>query len=50
MQAANLRAARIGVGVSKEGQQMFDALVKTMDCRWNGTTIICMDEVIALPL
>ena len=40
-QAAKVRASKIGIGVSKEGQQLFDALAKTMDCRWSGTTIVC---------
>lgn len=45
MQAAKLRAAKIGIGVSPEGQKLFDALDKTMDCRWCGKDIVCMDAV-----
>ncbi len=45
MQAAKLRAEKIGIGVSPEGQKLFDALDKTMDCRWCGKDIVCMDAV-----
>lgn len=38
-------AAKVGVGVSPEGQMMFDALDKTLPCRWENTTIVVMNDV-----
>ncbi|KAF9931825.1 hypothetical protein FBU30_009521 [Linnemannia zychae] len=43
---AQAAAARIGVGVSSIGQDIFDALSKTLPCRWHKDQIIVMDEVI----
>jgi len=40
----------IGVGVSAEGQKVFNAIVKTItDCKWDRHNIIVMDEVIIKP-
>ncbi|KAF8939647.1 hypothetical protein BGZ47_008088 [Haplosporangium gracile] len=43
---AQTAAARIGVGVSTIGQDIFDALSKTLPCRWHKDQIVVMDEVI----
>ncbi|KAK0562174.1 hypothetical protein OC844_002844 [Tilletia horrida] len=43
---AHLRASRRGVGVSAQAQGIFDALSKTLPCRWHGTHIIVLDEVV----
>lgn len=43
------RAAKIGKGVSKLGQDVFDALNKTLPCRWVDRHIIVMDEIVVSP-
>lgn len=42
--AVKIRSTR-GVGVSKEAQIIFDAIYKTIPCRWYNNSIIVMDEV-----
>jgi len=43
---AHTRASRRGVGVSAQAQGIFDALSKTLPCRWHETHIIVLDEVV----
>ncbi|GAK63417.1 uncharacterized protein PAN0_003c1621 [Moesziomyces antarcticus] len=40
------KVARIGKDVSQLGQQVFDALSKTLPCRWHNSHIIVMEEVV----
>jgi len=38
-------AGKIGLGVTPEGQLMFDVLDKTLPCRWERDTIIVLNDV-----
>ncbi|KAJ1027482.1 hypothetical protein NDA18_003488 [Ustilago nuda] len=40
------KVARTGKDVSQLGQQIFDALSKTLPCRWHESHIIVMEEVV----
>ncbi|EPB82099.1 hypothetical protein HMPREF1544_11181 [Mucor circinelloides 1006PhL] len=43
------QVSKIGVGVTKEGQDIFNALSKTLPCRWSKDTIVVMDEILIAP-
>ncbi|TPX42779.1 hypothetical protein SeMB42_g04995 [Synchytrium endobioticum] len=49
VRAEQVKQSRIGVNVSDEGQAMFDALIKTMQCRWKNDAIVVLDDVLIPP-
>jgi protein LSM12 len=49
VQQAELDMAKVGIGVTKEAQGIFDALSKTMPCIWHDRSITVMDVVTVKP-
>ncbi|KAK3108098.1 hypothetical protein FSP39_001151 [Pinctada imbricata] len=44
------KASHVGVGVTPEGQRVFNSIVKTLsEVKWDGKNIIVMDEVTICP-
>ncbi|GBF89592.1 hypothetical protein Rsub_02310 [Raphidocelis subcapitata] len=49
LKQAEADLAKVGVGVTREAQSIFDALSKTLPCAWRGRDIIVMESVVVPP-
>eukprot|EP01060_Flectonema_neradi_P022104 TRINITY_DN30393_c0_g1_i1.p1 TRINITY_DN30393_c0_g1~~TRINITY_DN30393_c0_g1_i1.p1 ORF type:complete len:186 (+),score=17.23 TRINITY_DN30393_c0_g1_i1:61-618(+) len=47
--AREKRAANMGTDVSIEGQDVFDAISRTLRCTWDNATIVVLDVVTIVP-
>ncbi|KAK9474207.1 anticodon-binding domain-containing protein [Dipodascopsis tothii] len=45
VRAASQQAASKGAGVSADAQSLFDALTRTLPCKWVGQTIVVMGDI-----
>lgn len=45
LRAAHIRASHVGSGVSDFGQSLFDALVHTLPCHWDGKDIVVLGDI-----
>jgi len=45
IRAAMQEASRVNMGVSNDAQELFNALGKTLPCRWEGETMVIFDTV-----
>lgn len=48
-QQAESDMAKVGEGVTKEAQGVFDSLSRTLPCVWSGKAILVMESVLVMP-
>mmetsp|Transcript_6662 Transcript_6662/g.19898 ORF Transcript_6662/g.19898 Transcript_6662/m.19898 type:complete len:175 (+) Transcript_6662:369-893(+) len=49
VKAAQFVADNIGENVTEQAQEIFDALARTLPCRWNDQVIVVLDEISIAP-